>query len=416
MSARATYSVQVAWPAIPASAFVLNLSRLGFDDELAEDVPEQFTELSARTKRISIRRGRSDNLDAVSAGEATIVIHDPEGDFNPLNGASPYVPNVIPGRKVIVSATYNGNDYGLFWGFIRSIEHDPSANVKETRLTCQDIFMTLTRAKPTITGTGQTTTGGVVETVLDAIGWDGPTDIAAGDPIANFYSQGENTALSLIQGVLETERGSFFHGKGGTVSYLARHARYGNASSATLTDVATAAAPATDIQNVRNRAKVGNGVYSTTAQNQASISNFGPSDATEIASPYIQSPAQAASLARWLVEQGANPSPPLRSLDYIANKSGALMENTLAREIGERITVTDGATGLSGVEFIIEGMEHQIEAGGTRHAVSFALTQAQSLNAIFFGTSRAVGGTFSSPSSGTAPYSTPETTPDLFVF
>lgn len=415
MSVRATYSVQVGWPAIPEDTFALDRSQLGSADTLADELPATMTDMSAIVKRIAIKRGRTGNLDAYGAGEATVILHDPDGDLNPLNDASTYAP-VVPNRKITITATYGTATYGLFYGVVRSIEHDPISTARETRLTCQDVFLTLSRANPVITTTGATTTGGAIQTVLDAVGWDGAAALEPGDNLSNFYCQGDKSALSAIQELLEVERGEFFHGKGGTVTYNARHRRYARTSSVTLTDVATSAAPATDLQNIRNRAKVGNGVYSVTYEDGASVTNFGPSDASEVSSAYITSPAQATGLARWLVNQQAAPSPPLRSLDYIANKTDALMTNALARELGDRITVTDAASGVASTEFWIEGIQHEITAGGTKHAVSFDLTRASSLKAIYFGTSRAVGSTFSSPTVGTAPYTTTGTLPDIFTY
>lgn len=439
----ATYSVLVGWEAVPANAFVISGSQLdssnvltssfsSFLDLLQFDVSTfggtdkfggpydgLYAEVTDRVKRIAVKRGRSDNLDQFAAGEATIVLHDPDGKYNPLNTSSPLYPNVVPGRQVLVEATYGGVAYGIYRGFVRSIEHDPSPAAQETRLMCQDLFLYLSRAKPALTASLNTTTGAAIGRVLDAVGWTDTAlrSLGTGDAIAQFGPfQSTDTALSIVQGLLETERGEFFHGKDGVVRFRDRYARYRQANAATFTDVATGVGPATDLTNVRNRATVGNGTFSQTAEDGVSVANYGANDYPPISSAYIASPQQAASLAQWLVKQAATPSPPVRGLEFVANTSAALLTNALAREVGDKITVFDSAAGVNGAQFFIEGIEHNIEQGGKRHAVRFALSKVADAAPIIFGTSRVVNGDFSSPTTGTAPYTTPDTASDIFVY
>lgn len=438
------YQVLVAWEAVPANAFTLDGSQLDsskvltsqfssaldvlqfgistFDgtDTFGGEFSGLYTEVSDNVKSVQVRRGRNDNLDSFNAGEATIVLHDPTGKWNPLNASSPLYPYVVPGRSIVFRAYYNGQDEGVYRGFVRSIEHDPTKSVKETRLICQDVFLYLSRSKPTITALpSPTTTGTVIGSILTAVGWTEVAlrSLATGDTINTAWSSnGTNDALSLITEVLETERGEFFHGRDGVVRYYDRFARYKRSSSATLTNVATGTLPATDITNVKNRAtvtKTGSG--SQTAVDGNSIANYGPSDYTPIESAYLNTPGQALSLAQWLVKQTANPTPPVRALEYNASQSEALMTNALSREIGDRITVTDSASGVAS-DFYIEGIEHDIRNGGTSHMVKFALTAVPAASPIMFDTSRVVNGEFSSPTISTGPYTTVGTSADIFAF
>lgn len=448
MSVSADYTVRVAWEAVPENAFALDVSQLdsskqltsqfssllnvlqfGFStfdgtDEFAGPFGGLYTDVSPRVKSISTKRGRSDNLDAFTAGEAVVVLHDPEGKFNPLNTDSVLYPFVVPGRPIEIEAQYDGQVLGTFRGFVRSIEHDPTQTARESRLMCQDLFLYLDRAKPELTNTGPTTTGTAIGRVLDAIGWTEVDlrDLAAGDDIDGGWplggeGQGSETGLALIQKLLEVERGEFFHGRDGVVRYRDRFARYKRTSAVTLTDVAAAASPAADLTNIRNRAKVtktGTGEQSYT--DQVSVTNYGPSDATSIESRYLNSPEQALSLAQWIVKQTATPSPPVRALEYVANTSDALMVNALTREIGDRITVADAASGVSSTDFYIEGIEHKIERGGKHHTVRFALSKAPTASPIMFDVSRIVDGEFSSPTTDVDPYTTASTAPDIFAF
>lgn len=458
--AEATYSVRIAWEPLPSNAFMLDGSTLNGSDLLTNQYSDSldllvfgisgfaepgpagtnppgtdvfagtfdalYSDVSADVQAITIRRGRDDNLSAFQAGEATITLRDLDGEYSPLNTASPLSPNVLPGRPVRIAATFTpsggtATEYGEFRGFVRSIEHDPSPDARRTVIHAQDLFLHLARAKPVITNTGTVTTGAAIGTVLTAIDWT-DTDyrsLGTGDTInAGFSNNGEQTGLQLIEGFIETERGEAFHSREGVFTYRDRNSRYTRTSAGTLTDVAAEAIAATDLTNIRNRARVtktGSGTAVWT--DYASATNYGYSDFPAIDSPYINTAAQGTALAQWLVSQGKDPSPPVRELQFNANRSDALMTQALSRDLGDRITVADSS--IKGTaDFYIEGIQHTIRSGGKFHDVAFTLSRVPSASPIVFGTSRVAGtaDVFSSPTVGTAPYTTANTAPDIFAF
>ena len=65
--------------------FILGTSQLGFA-ELASSVPV-IVDVSTSTTNISTRRGRNLLQDQYEAGQATIKVVDPNGDWNPQNTA-----------------------------------------------------------------------------------------------------------------------------------------------------------------------------------------------------------------------------------------------------------------------------------------------------------------------------------------
>lgn len=382
--ATATYTVEVQWP-FTVGATLIGSAVFGVDRFAPNDLT---TDVSASVKSFRTRRGRDSNLSSFQAGEAAVVLHDPNGDFNPLNTDSPYYP-VLPGRGISMRGSYAGEDYSLFTGYVRSIEHNPAPGVKETRLLCQDAFLYLDRVRPAITATGTTTTGAAIATVLDAVGLSAPRNLDTGDTIPAFGPfQRTDTALNIIQGLLEAERGEFFQAADGTLNYFDRYHRYRyGGSKATLTGISTNFIPATDMTNVRNRVSVG--ITSTalqTAEDADSIATYGPSDYSAITTPYLRDASHAAGIAAWIIRGTKDPTPPVRSLDYIANASPELMINALSREISETITVDESALGSD--DFFIEGIEHEVTEGGTKHAVSFTLTKASTAGPVTFGVTR----------------------------
>lgn len=413
--AEATYTVRIAWEPVPSNAFVLDgsylngtdtltnqysdsldllqfgLSTFGGTDVFAGSFDALYSDVSASVQSVTIRRGRDSNLSTFSAGEATITLKDTSATYSPLNTASPLYPNVVPGRPVLIAATFGTVEYGQFRGFVRSIEHDPARDAKHTIVHAQDLFLFLSRAKPTITNTGTITTGAAIGTVLTSIDWTDTNyrSLDTGDTInAGFSNNAESTALQLIEGFLETERGEFFHARGGTIVYRDRYDRYTRTSAGTITNAAANATAATDLTNIRNRAKViKTGSGTATWTDYTSALNYGYSDYPTIDSAYINTAAQGTALAQWLVSQAKDPTPPVRALRFTANRSDALMVQALQRDLGDRITVVD--TAIAGTaDFYIEGIDHQVRSGGKVHEVSYTLSSVPANPALIFGTSK----------------------------
>jgi len=90
MGLPATVSVKInlSGGASFGNPFILNTSQLGFA-ELASSIPV-IVDVSTSTLNISTRRQRNILQDNYEAGQATIKIVDPNGDWNPQNTASPY--------------------------------------------------------------------------------------------------------------------------------------------------------------------------------------------------------------------------------------------------------------------------------------------------------------------------------------
>ena len=212
--AKATYQVFIAWEPTPSNAFFLNgsaldgtdqltdkysdslnlitfgLSEFGGEDVFTSSFEALYSNLSNSVVSYSVKRGRDDNLSNFNAGEATIVLSDPDGTYSPLNASSPLHPNVLPGRPVLIQATYDGVEYRQYRGFIRSIEHNPNLDARTTTVHCQDLFLHLTRTQPTIEDTGATTTGAAIQKILTSIDWTDPdvTSLETGDTITAGFS------------------------------------------------------------------------------------------------------------------------------------------------------------------------------------------------------------------------------------
>lgn len=392
MGAVATYSVHIAWATGASNTFTIGTSALSGADVLAGQFSTTFSgtydDVSAETRSLSIKRGRDDSLDAMAAGEATIVLKDTTGKFNPKNPTSVLAGQLLPMRPVRIRATLSAVTYGLFWGFVRSIEHHPED--RETTVACVDLLLWLSRVTPIIAATGATTTGAAIGKVLDAVGWSDPTlrDLDDGDSIPDFSADGSKSAATLIAELLETERGVFYIDPSGVATFDNRNVRSLAATAATITNLAASVGAATDIDGVRNRARVTRtGFTQQEASDADSVATYGLADFGEIDSPYLNSDDQALSLARWLVAKGKDPTPPLWDLALPANRTTALMTQVLARDLGDRITVSETNAGGTTGDFFIEQITHEVTEGGTDHRCAWTLSERSGGEAFQIGVS-----------------------------
>ena len=450
--ASATYRVRIGWEPLPSNAFFLNGSQLDGSDVLTSqysnslniltfgfsrfsepgpsglDTPgtdtfagafdSLYADVSQYTKTISSKRGRDGNLNNFLAGEAVITLNDPTSIFSPLNTTSPLYPNVLPGRSVLIEEIYGGVAYPMFSGFVRSIEHNPDFKTRETKVYAQDFFLYLSRVTPTIAATGATTTGAAIRAILTELNWTEARYISleTGDAVPDFSADGTKTALSLIKELLDVEQGEFYISKGGVATYKQRASRPQRAVSATLTEIATEATSATDLENIRNRVTVKDlaDTISETHFDGPSTENYGFSDFGGITSPYIVSASQAQNLGQWLVSQAKDPSPPLRDLAFTANISASLFVIARDAELGDRVTVVDSALNANS-DFYIEGIQTEVGEGLVKK-VAYNLSKVPSNAPLRFGHSRVRDGEYGSPTATVAPYDTVQTTSDVFAY
>lgn len=378
---RAVYTAQIGWAGQTIGQFVLGFSTFDSTDTLGQSFTQDFSgvysNVTGYTNSMTWTRGRTDDLGPIQAGQATLVLKDPAGIFNPANTGSPLAGSVTPLRPVKITATFQGATSVLFSGFIRSIEHNPAPNDKTTTIEAIDLFVWLTRAKPVVASTGATTVAAAVGLVLDAIGWTEPTlrSLAGSDTIPDFSSDGTTTALDLIQALLQVDPGGMFFVDGaGRAVYLSRHILALEATDATFDRNMMAIGPGTSLDTVQNRAAVTReGGAEQAAQNAASIHQYGYSDIDAVTSPYLVNDDQALGLATYLVALRGSPLPPIYSLT-LNNGTDATLAQILGREIGDRVAVTaSGAIGGTTGDFIVQQVTHTVTDAGSVHTCQMAL-------------------------------------------
>lgn len=190
---------------------------------------------TARTTNINIRRGRDVLQDAYQAGQATVRILDPDGDFNPQNIDSPIFGYVTTGRKLRISYYEDivGTQY-LFTGYISDYRYTYPVGQESgyVTITAFDAFKLFnTSAITTVTGAAAgDTTGERIWQILDEINWPADMREYRGSSSGLTTVQADNgssrSALTAIRLAELSEYGAFFINPEGTAIFCDRSYLY----------------------------------------------------------------------------------------------------------------------------------------------------------------------------------------------
>jgi len=210
------------------NALILGTGQL--DVNILADSATLIADVTSTVQAVNINRGRNANADQFQAGTCSVRIADTDGNFNPANTASIYYPNVIPNRKVIISATdtTSGLSYYLFSGYIVSYDYVQANLVGEvsyTTLNCVDGFRVLNMANvSTVAGApaGQLS-GARCNALLDAVGWpNSMRDIDAGQQTLLADPGTTRQALAALQTVELSEYGAVYMDPAGNFTFQDR--------------------------------------------------------------------------------------------------------------------------------------------------------------------------------------------------
>lgn len=340
-------------------------------------------------KSARIRRGRDDALSSMQMGTATVVVHDPDGLYNPDNAASPLYGELRPMQPIAIYADNGGTELLpghdgvlIFSGFIRSIAHDPRRGAQETVFECGDSFLSMGQSKPqfgsapTIVPAGAfietlLTTGSGIPAVYPPKALD--VDPADGIDISRPNPRGDKTILEWIEEVLAADRGVFYCKADGAPHYEVAADRTARSSAATITDTMMALNPGVDLDRIGNRCRVTRiGGVQQVADDLTSQDLYGVRDIGDIESAYLEDDTAALDLAEYLVDQFKDPRSPMFALELM-NRDADTMTQIIVRDLQDRITVVDNLGGTSG-DYHIEGIEHEITEGGKWHRCKWILS------------------------------------------
>jgi hypothetical protein len=203
-----------------ATEGILGTNRLG-----SGTLPIEITDL---VTRVAIRRGRNRITSKFEFGSADVVLYDQNGDWNPMNPAGAYYPNLVPLRQIIIYASYGGSDYYLFSGYITNYDtgfRQGNEDLSTVMLKCVDAFKLLAgSAISTVSGAsaGQLS-GARVNALLDAVEWPiSLRNIDTGQSTLQADPGTSRNVLEALQTVENSEFGGIFVDGQSNVNFVDR--------------------------------------------------------------------------------------------------------------------------------------------------------------------------------------------------
>ena len=341
--------------------------------------PSTFTDITSYVQSVAITRGRDDVLSQVQTGTARVTLINEDGRFSPGYTASPLYGNVATMRAVRIRGTFSAVTYDLYYGYIQSITPVPTPNVRTCTLDLADGFAWLDLAVTTPTYT-LVPTGTSIGVALNSASWPaGLRDLATGQStITPSYT--DQSVLSQIQGIgIDNEAGLVYMSGAGKVVFQDRHTRLKTpytVSQGTFTDTDALVDVAAErpVRDIANEVKVTHATGSVTATDATSQAAKGPRRLA-INAGFLDA-STAADRASWTLSTKKDEQDrPV--IGIVGNASATLMTQALARDLSDRVTITDAGakTGINAA-FHIERIEHSISNGGTLHTVRWQLSPA----------------------------------------
>jgi hypothetical protein len=203
-----------------AQALIIGDGKLGTN--ILADSAAVIVDVSNVVDSVSTKRGRSATADEFQTGTMTLRIVDQNGDFNPQNLSSPYTGLLDPMKKVSITATWQGQVYDIFAGFITSYTTTTPKNANDvvyTTITAVDATRLAQNAQiSTVTGaTAGDLSGTRIDQILNTIGWPSSArDVDAGLTTLQNDPGTARTALAALQTATNSEYGAIYVGTDGS--------------------------------------------------------------------------------------------------------------------------------------------------------------------------------------------------------
>lgn len=197
------------------------------DYNVLNEATSTIVDVSDQALSIRTERKRNFTQDMYESGSAVVRLLDNNGDFNPENPLSPYAGQLLPLRKISVSAVWNGTTYPLYFGYTTSYAYTypKDQEIGYVDITCADAFRLYNNAAiSTVTNaTAGQDTGTRVNKILDQLEWPASMRlIDTGDTSCIADPATPRTGLDALRTVETSEFGAFYISAEGDAVFKSR--------------------------------------------------------------------------------------------------------------------------------------------------------------------------------------------------
>ena len=356
--------------------------------KLAGDILEDVT---ADTRSVTVRRGRSRELERYQAGAATVDLDNTGRKYDPAAGTAitAYGASMRPRKAVTITADGAPIFSGVVddWDLDYSLDGNHIASVK-----CTDGFVFLANEEIDPHTTTAESTGERIRSILDRSEIDWPSakrDIDDGiatlqaDAIGGTANAKPVNSLQYLQKVDEAEQGALFMSADGLLTFRDRSSLQ-ILTTTVFADDGTGV-PFTNIEasygseELRNRVSVSrlNG-GTVTAVGTASVDAYGAID-FDISDSLLADDTQAQSLADLILARYEEPLLRIDAVEVVLNAlTQAQTDEVLALELGSLVEVKYTPSGIGDEinQFVrVDQIEHTIDP--VQHRIKFSLSQGE---------------------------------------
>jgi hypothetical protein len=353
------------------------------------------TDLSADGYDISIRRGRTRELDVIDPGTATIALRNYGRDYDPLDTTGPYYGTMKPGRGAEISI------YGqtIIAGTAEAWQVEYTVNGRaDGTFAIYDGLASLGRKRfRDWTTTASQTSGARITAILDRpeVDWPaGQRDIDTGASVlqSDAVTWGSNP-LNYGQLVAETELGQLFASRQNVVTFRDRHSLIDATAVATFADDGSgypfqAATLLTGSERFYNEVGIDREggtlqrVQDTAAGDEDDIRSL------SITGLLMDTDVQSLSMAQWLLSVYKDATPKVHTVTVnVSALDDADQAAVAGLDLGQVVHITWTPLSLGSTideDMAIEGIEHSIPFGGP-HLMTFTLSPMTQTSVFIIG-------------------------------
>jgi hypothetical protein len=411
-----TIDIGVGFGLADAGEFVVGSSLVGGADVIGDGL----NSVMSAGFEINISRGRFSQLwDSLDAGSCRVALRNNDRDFDPLHATSPYYGQIVPGRRIEVSA----NGYVIWTGYVNDWDLEYSIDgISTAFIQSTDALGMFGQLQFDAWTNTATTIDGKLDAICDRseVAWpDTARDFSGADiyfsvlaPItlqSDAVSWGSNV-LNYCQLIARSNLGYFFASRTGNLTFRSRNIigtsyygdytlipafgaellldEYGSpildedgqftiAESGGIPFRGIAASVGSDrlFARVSVDREGGTAQTSTVADTTAWIIDYGPLRSLAISGLLMDSDAQSGYLADELLALYEEPVYRISEIEVdITPLSSTDQDTVLALDITDRVVVSFQPNGVGASitqELVIQGISHSISV--ERHVVTFSL-------------------------------------------
>jgi len=353
-----------------------------------------LTDVTSSVRSVSVKRGRSRQLDRFVSGSSNLVIDNRNRYFDPTNTSSPYYGSVVPGKEI----TIDRDGVNLYVGNVADWNFEYDLNGDATAIpSCTDGFAYMAKQILTAGSATAQLTGARIDGVLTAINW--PTaqrSIATGQATldGDYVTDGTN-ALAYLQKVGDySEPGAFFISKDGLATFKDR-AQLQAYTSGISFGSSNGSIPYVDFAVVYGIEEMTNAIEVTYTAGTVTAGTAVASDATSQAKygvldakveTVLGSLTDAQALANWQVALYSEPQYRVDSITVnLDSLTATQISSILAVDLGDAVSVTPPNGSVAQI-VSIDGIEHK--ATPQEHLVTFTMSETLAafiLDSLIFG-------------------------------